>query len=133
MTEEDLAALQARPDTWVSLAVLKVVDDEDLVAEHLEEALQFHRSVSGPAAAHLGLLADNTFRTPWLAAKLLSKDKNLARDAARALLRHLAKYKVEQQACVRNEPVRRRTVVQLPGEFCKLRACSSVVAWAWKV
>ena len=40
-TEEDLAALHARPDTWVSLAVLKVVDDEDLVAEHLQEALQF--------------------------------------------------------------------------------------------
>ena len=89
-TEEDLAALQARPDTWVSLAVLKVVDDEDLVAEHLEEALQFHRYVSGQAAAPLGLLADTTVRTPWLAAKLLSKDKNLARDAARALLRHLA-------------------------------------------
>ena len=70
--------------------MLKVVDDEDIVAEHLQEALQFHRSVSGPAAAHLGLLAYNTFRTPWLAAKLLSKDKNLARDAARALLRHLA-------------------------------------------
>ena len=70
--------------------MMKVVDDEDLVAEHLEEALQFHRYVSGPADARLGLLAGNTFRAPWLAAKLLSKDKNLARDAARALLRHLA-------------------------------------------
>ena len=73
--------------------MLKVADDEDLVAEHLEEALQFHRSVSGQAAAHLGLLADNTFRAPWLAAKLLPKDKNFARDAARAFAETPGKYK----------------------------------------
>ena len=75
--------------TWVHLAVLEVVGDRDLVAESLQEALEFHRIVSDQTAAHLNLLADNTYRTPWLAAKLLSKDKALAKDAAGALVRHI--------------------------------------------
>ena len=65
---EDLAE---RPKTWVDLALLQVVGEQDLVAERLESALAFHRSVSDHAAAHLNLLLDSTFRTPWLAAKLL--------------------------------------------------------------
>ena len=35
-------------------------------------------------------MGDNTFRTPWQAAKLLSCDKDLARAAAKDLARHLA-------------------------------------------
>ena len=89
MTQEDLERMDPRPKTWVELAVLGVVGDEDLVAEKMQEALEFHKSVSGQAAAHLNLLADNTYRTPWLAAKLLSKDPALAREAARTLVRHL--------------------------------------------
>jgi hypothetical protein len=90
MREEDLVAMDAKPKTWVELAVLQVVGDLDDVAERLPEALDFHRSVSDQAAAHLNLLGDNTYRTPWLAAKLLSKDRFLARDAAASLVRHLA-------------------------------------------
>ena len=89
LTEDDLAAMTARPKTWVDLAILQVVGEEDLVAGYLPESLDFHRSVSDSAAAHLNLLGDNTYRTPWLAAKLLSKDKILARDSAIALVRHL--------------------------------------------
>ena len=38
----------------------------------------------------MSLIADNTFRTPWLAAKLLSNDANVAKEAAASLARHLA-------------------------------------------
>ena len=88
--EEGLQELREIPRTWVHLAVLEVVGDENIVSEWLQEALTFHRSVSDQAAAHLNLLLDNTFRTPWLAAKLLSTDKVLARTSATTLMRHLA-------------------------------------------
>jgi hypothetical protein len=87
--EEALGAMKTRPRTWVALAVLQVVGEEDLVSEWLQQALDFHRSVSDQAAAHLNLLFENTYRTPWLAAKLLSKDKVLAQTAAASLVRHL--------------------------------------------
>ena len=38
VTEADLGRLEARPKTWVELAVLQVVGDEHLVGEHLPEA-----------------------------------------------------------------------------------------------
>ena len=88
-SEEAFAALEERPKTWVELAVLEVVGEQNLVPERLLEALDFHRSVSDQAAAHLNLLYDNNFRTPWMAAKLLSKDKALARSTAASLVRHL--------------------------------------------
>ena len=91
LTEDDLAAMLERPKTWVDLAVLQVVGDQGLVAERLEEALVFHRTVTDQAAAHLNLLCENTLRTPWLAARILSKDRAHARDAAAALAKHLAK------------------------------------------
>ena len=81
--------MEDKPRTWVELAVLQVVGEQNLVAERLQEALDFHRSVSDQSAAHLNLLSDNTFRTPWLAAKLLSKDKALAQASAVSLVRHL--------------------------------------------
>jgi hypothetical protein len=81
--------LVERPKTWVHLVVLQVVGEEDLVAERLQVALEFHRSVSDQAVAHLNLLHDNTFRTPWLAAKLLSTDKALAKSSTDALVKHL--------------------------------------------
>ena len=81
--------MDPRPKTWVELAVYQVVQERDLVAERLSEALEFHRKVSDQAGGHLKILADNTFRTPWLAAKLLSKDSTFARDSAVALVRHL--------------------------------------------
>jgi hypothetical protein len=74
----------------VELAVLQVLGDPALVANRLAEALDFHRSVTDKAAAHLALLADNTFRTPWMAAKLLSTDKQFAQTAALSLAKHLA-------------------------------------------
>ena len=46
--------------------------------------------MSDQAAGHLNLVGDNSFRTPWLAAKLLSQDATLAKDSATALARHLA-------------------------------------------
>ena len=76
--------------TWVEFAVFQAVADQDLVEAHLREALDFHRLVTDSAASHLKLVGDNTYRTPWLAAKLLSKDKVLARAAAIDLARHLA-------------------------------------------
>ena len=44
--------LEERPKTWVELAVLQVVGEQDLVAERLVPALAFHRPVSDHAAAH---------------------------------------------------------------------------------
>ena len=56
---------------------------------HLPGALDFHRAVTDSAAAHLALVGDNTFRTTWLAAKLLFSDTDLARAAAQELANHL--------------------------------------------
>ena len=68
LTERAFEDLTEKLNAWVDLAVLQVVGEQDLVAERLESALAFHRSVSDHAAAHLNLLLDNTFRTPWLVA-----------------------------------------------------------------
>ena len=78
------------PATWIHLLTEEIAGG-DLVPEYIEKALRFHREVSGKAAAHLALVGDNTFRTPWLAAQLLSKTPMSAQDAARALLKHLNK------------------------------------------
>ena len=76
--EKALQALGDMPkETWVHIAVLQVVGEEDLVAERPQVTLDFHRSVSDQAVAHLSLLHDNTFRTPWLAAKLVSTGAQL--------------------------------------------------------
>ena len=56
----------------MDLAVLQVVGEQDLVAERLESALAFHRSVSDHAAAHLNLLLDNSLRTPFAGAGALA-------------------------------------------------------------
>ena len=90
LSHDDVQAMDPRPRTWVDLAVLQVVGDGTLVEERLPETMDFHRTVSDEAAAHLNLLAENNFRTPWLAAKILSKDKGLAKESANALVRHLA-------------------------------------------
>ena len=73
VAEEDLDAMAERPKTWVEPAVLQIVGEQDLAAERLQGALEFHKSVTDQAAGHLNLLNDNTFRTPWLAAKFLSR------------------------------------------------------------
>ncbi len=78
------------PKTWVELAVLQALGDADLVPPRPSEALDFHRKVTDRAAGHLALVADNTFRTPWTAAKLLSTDRIIARTAAVTLAKHLA-------------------------------------------
>ena len=87
--EKALQALDEIPTTWVRRAVLQVVGEEDLVAERLQVALDFHRSVSDQAVAHLNRLHDNTFNTPWLAPKLLATDKALAKSSVAALVKHL--------------------------------------------
>ena len=91
-SEETLDALPVRPKSWVELVVLQVVGDGDeaLVAARLPEALDFHRSVTDAAGSHLALIGDNTFRTSWLAAKLLSVNQDLAQKAAKDLVKHLA-------------------------------------------
>ena len=89
VTDEAFRAMAKEPKTWVELAVLEVVGDEDLVGDRLKEALEFHRAVTDQAAGHLNLLGENTFRTPWLAAKLLSKNAVVARSAAASLVMHL--------------------------------------------
>ena len=48
--EEAWAALPARPTTWVELAILQTVGEEGLVAEYLDEGLDFHRKVADQAA-----------------------------------------------------------------------------------
>ena len=86
-----LKDMQAK--TWVGLAVLQVVGEPELVEEHFVEALEFHRLVSDQTAAHVNLLADNTWRTPWMAANILSNDAKVAQGAARTLAKHLASIK----------------------------------------
>ena len=70
--------------------MLYVVGEQTLVAERLQRALDFHRRVTDSAGAHLALLCENTLRTPWMAARLLSKEPELAQAAAKDLARHLA-------------------------------------------
>ena len=98
-SEQRLGTLRIKPRTWVHLAVLSVTgEEEDLMGDKLMDALDFHKSVSGPASAHLHLLLDNTYRTPWLAAKLLSTNKDLARASAKELLKHLNTTKPENKS-----------------------------------
>ena len=87
---EAFDALDPKPTSWVEFAVLHVVGDRDLVGRYICEALDFHRVVAGKASSHLALIGDNTYRTPWLAAKLLCSDKVLAQAAAKELAEHLA-------------------------------------------
>ena len=61
-----------------------------LVHVHLQRALELHRLVTDKATSHLKLIGDNTYRTPWLAAKLLSRDKDLAHTPAMELAQHLS-------------------------------------------
>jgi hypothetical protein len=73
------------------------VGDPELAQGQLELALNFHRNVTDKAAMHLKLLANNAFRTPWVAAKLLAPDKNLARTSAIELVSLLASVKVSNR------------------------------------
>ena len=98
MTKDEVDLIIPTPKTWVALLVIDVVGEEKH-AEFLEQASDFHRLVSGAAAAHMNLTASNTFRTPWLAAKLLSKDPEAARDAAKQLLKLLATTPPEARTC----------------------------------
>ena len=85
---EDLSVTK----TWVGLVVLQTVG-KDLVAEHLGESLTFHKRLADAAAAHLALVGDNTFRSPWMAAKLLSTDPAQAKASANALVKHVVSTK----------------------------------------
>ena len=89
-SREDFDALVPEPKTWVEMVVLQVVGDRDLVDVHLAEAVEFHRSVTDSSASHLALVGENTFRTPWLAATILSSDRVRAQGAAKDLAMHLA-------------------------------------------
>ena len=89
MTQAQVALMAPAPETWVALAVISAVG-EARQSEFLDEALAFHRRVSGDASAHLALTSHNTFRTPWLAASLLLCDPQRARDGAKALLELVA-------------------------------------------
>ena len=82
MTQAQVALMAPAPETWVALAVISAVG-EGRQGDFLDEALAFHRRVSGDASAHLALTSQNTFRTPWLAASLLLCDPQRARDGLR--------------------------------------------------
>ena len=118
---EDLKAMEVRPGTWVHLVVLQVVGEQSLVDEHLGSALDFHRSVTDQAAAHLNLLAENTFRTPWLAAKILSKDpfEGPFRCSERSDLAYQAHChdQAREQGLIREPCFRNRGPVAEPGRF----------------
>ena len=128
-----LQALDERPQTWVHLAVLLVVGEEDLVAERLQVALDFHTSVSDQAAAHLNLLHDNTFRTPWLAAKLHSTDKALAKSSAAALAKHLVTTRPRNNYLFRASHVNSWGSVGGPRRLFQGRASSVPVGKPWPV
>ena len=119
--------MEERPKTWVELAMLQVVGEQDLVAERLQEALDFHRSVSDQSAAHLNLLYDNTFRTPWLAAKLLSKDKAQAQAATVSLVRHLVTTRLANRTSFENHLFSQEHLWQNLEDFSK--AEPSVLLW----
>ena len=43
--------------TWVRLAILSVTgEEEDLVGDKIADALDFHKTVAGQAAAHLNFV-----------------------------------------------------------------------------
>ena len=64
VTQDDLAAMEEEPKTWVELAVLQIVGDDDLLRSYLPDALDVHRLASRQSSAHLNLVADNTYRPP---------------------------------------------------------------------
>ena len=117
MTQADLDAWETPPRSWVCLAVYQVVGQEDLVSERLEEALEFHRKVSEQAGAHLNLVGDNTFRTPWLACKLLNTQPRVARDAAACLLKHLDTTRPANRTSFEQALVERPEVMSCLEEF----------------
>ena len=88
-SEEQLNALDHRPDTWVELAALDALGTHALLGEHLSDLLRFRQRVAIKAAAHLALLGENVLRTTWLSARLLIKKPGDAQDAAKALYKHL--------------------------------------------
>ena len=70
-----------------------------MLSLHLEDALEFHRTTTDSAASHLALVGENTCRTPWLAAKLLSSDSVEAQAAAKELAKHLASTRPANRTC----------------------------------
>ena len=80
------------PNTWVEMAVRHVVGqaEETLVAMHLQSAFDFHRRITDSAGSHLAMIKENTYRTTWQAATLLSNDIQTSRSATEDLARHLA-------------------------------------------
>ena len=113
--------------------MLQVVGEEDLVAERLQVALDFHRSVSDQATAHLNLLHDNTFKTPWLAAKLLSTDKALAKSSAAALVKHLVTTRPGNRTSFDNHTLTHGVVWENIEDLFQGRASSVLVGKPWPV
>ena len=76
--------------TWVELAVVETVGgDRAIAADNIRYALAFHRAVSQKADAHMDLILENTFWTPWSAAKLIGNDSAAAQIATQLLATHL--------------------------------------------
>ena len=115
------------PKTWVELAILQAVGEQDLAGDYLQEALDFHRTVSSEAAAHLNLLGDNTYRTPWTAAKLLSTDPARAKGAASVLAKHLAKTRPGNRTLFEEHLLRREDLWKNLEEFSQ--ADPAVLLW----
>ena len=113
--------------------MLQVVGEQDLVAERLETALAFHRSVSDHAAAHLNLLLDNTFRTPWLAAKLLSTNEDLAQGAAKSLVMHLVTTRPGNRTSFESHLLSQEELWQNLEEFAREDPPCPLVEAPWQV
>lgn len=100
MTPEELAYGLIRDGsecTWVELALMTVPTfGQTDVQEHLQSALDMHMLVAGRMATHLQLSAQNIDRTPWLAARLLSREPAKVQEGANALLEYLKRLRPEQ-------------------------------------
>jgi hypothetical protein len=72
-------------------------------------------------------LATNTFRTPWLAAKILSKDKAFAKEAANSLLKLLATTKPGNRTAFENHLLDTDDLLQNLEDFSQ--AVPPVLLW----
>ena len=107
--------------------VLRDAGDPELAQVHIERALDFHRTITDRAAMHLKLLADNTYRTPWLAAKLLSGDKDLAHTSAVELVKVLTTTSPDNRSSFERHLFEEAGLWQCLAAFCK--ADPPVLLW----
>ena len=77
------------PANWVELAALMEYEDEDLARDAMPALQRLHLALASRGTSHLALVVDNIYRTPWLAASVLSPKPERAQAGAAALMRHV--------------------------------------------